>query len=237
MYTTVALLSFVFKGGSTWEFAEVLARKASAPVCITLEAERVPAISTSYESPSELARRLARALNLDLPDAKRFGFGPRSYPDAMFMPAFRQDYWQRFPSGRFTIERIGEDIELKHSQEYPYLADSDLSSLSWSKRLTVHPFLRTYRCVLTGKGTEEEMLKAIAAAVGGKLAIRKTEYEIELDCASVRRRWIERFRVSLASARAADNRMMSLLSCSIGISSAVGGCNLTEYTLRPGDQV
>lgn len=205
MYTVVALLFFVFKGGSSWDFAEALARKAATPVCVALETQGIPAVSTSYESPSELARRLAKALQFDLADAKRFGFGPRSYSDAMFMPAFRQDYWQRFPSGRITIEKTGPSIELKPAQESTFLAVSDLSALPWSKRLTIHPFLQTYRCVLTGKGTEEEILKAISAAVGGKLAIRKAAYDIELDCASVRRRWIERYRISLAADRSKYN--------------------------------
>lgn len=195
----IALLTFTFEGGSVSEFAEELSRSSNMPVCVALESDKVPAVRIEYESRTELARRLARELQLDLDDAKWFGYGPRSYSDAMFMPAFRTDYWTRFPSGGMTIHKKGTQVELRPEKDFSYLAVADLPSLRWSKKVSVHSFLQTYRFVMAGSGTEETTLRAIAAAIGGKLSNRRMGFEIDLDCAVVRRRWTERFRRSLAA--------------------------------------
>lgn len=205
----LALLTYSFKGGTPSAFADSLSDHASSPVCVALDTDDVSALRIDYESRSELARRLAKELVLDLADAKRFGFGPRAYSDAVFMPAFRSEYWSRFPSGKYRLERSSSDVVLKPPKEPGYLSMSDVSALPWSKKTIVHPFLATYRCAVAGRGTEEAYLRVIAAAVGGKLAMRRDAYEIELDFATVRRRWIERYKRSMAADRSFNNTASS----------------------------
>jgi hypothetical protein len=133
---------------------------------------------------------------MDLPDAKYFGFAPLGYDQWMFQPYFQAEYWNQYVSGKPKLVKDADFVSLRLGKD-EYLDPASLEKLAWSRPLSIHPFLLSYRCYYAGSGTEIQVLRTIAASLGGKLLVNKKSYTFALDYAAVRRRWIERERKSL----------------------------------------
>jgi hypothetical protein len=188
----LAVLSgtFSFGGGSDLDLATGLAQAVDKPVALLCEsplARHKPA-TIRWVRLEDIRAKTKNIFRLSSPVQSAFGFHRGAWPKGMFVRNVKHEYLQPFASfeGKAELDRKGSTVRLR-TVKGPVRA-GETAKLKWTKPLELHWFFRdAYLCVWSDYTSEEAVLQAIAASVGGKFVASREKFEIRFSPMSHRR--------------------------------------------------
>lgn len=195
MSIVLAASTFSFAGGSSGELAEALSRELDKPIAILLDGRpAIPAFTFEWSDASEFWSMLRSRTTLESVRDNPCTLYPSAWPTGILLHEFLPEYMvatspAAMPGGVEELQKFrlpGRDGEV-----YSVIG---ITSVNWHKPVVVHWTYKYVSLAISGRELDIKMLtNLIAQAVGGKFVDEESEYRIDFDPETFRRRAIARY--------------------------------------------